>query len=189
MLFESSFNQSTAADEAVFRDQAGADGLFHASIIARAYADAMDSLVMDTPVGRIRLLADRESLVAIERTAAKTSAQTATSPVLRAARNQLREYFEGRRASFDLSLAPAATPFQQKVREALLRIPFAKTATYAEIAKAIGTKSPRAVGQAVGSNPLLVIVPCHRIVASGGGIGGFAWGLRVKKRLLSHEKS
>ncbi|MBP9750501.1 MAG: methylated-DNA--[protein]-cysteine S-methyltransferase [Candidatus Peribacteraceae bacterium] len=146
----------------------------------------MDSLVMDTPVGRIRLLAEGERLAAIERTSAKAGALGATSPVLRAARDQLREYFDGQRTSFDLPLAPAATPFQQKVRRALMKIPFGKTATYAQIAKAVGTKSPRAVGQAVGANPLLVIVPCHRIVASTG-LGGFAWGLPAKKRLLGHE--
>lgn len=149
----------------------------------------MDSLVMDTLVGRIRLLAEGERLAAIERTAAKAGSQATSSPVLRAAREQLREYFAGERTSFDLPLAPSATPFQAKVRRALLKIPFGQTATYAQIAKAVGTKSPRAVGQAVGANSLLVIVPCHRVVATGGGLGGFAWGLPTKKKLLQVERA
>jgi O-6-methylguanine DNA methyltransferase len=65
-------------------------------------------------------------------------------------------------------------------------VPFGQTTTYAALAKAIGSRSPRAVGQAVGANPLLVIVPCHRVVAKGG-LGGFAWGLPAKRRLLAAE--
>jgi methylated-DNA-[protein]-cysteine S-methyltransferase len=110
-------------------------------------------------------------------------------PTLAAAAQQLREYFSGQRQSFDLPLQPAwGTPFQHDVWQALQRIPFGRTSTYGDIARDIGNpKAVRAVGAAIGQNPLTIVVPCHRVVGANGSLTGFAGGLDRKQYLLSHE--
>ena len=102
--------------------------------------------------------------------------------------NQLAEYLAGGRTSFDLPLDLRGTPFQRRCWQALLQIPFGETCTYAQLASAISMPpgAARAVGQANGANPVPVIVPCHRVVASGG-LGGYAGGLDLKRRLLELE--
>lgn len=101
---------------------------------------------------------------------------------------QLREYFAGKRRSFDLPLAPAGTAFQQRVWDELKRIPFGETRTYGQIAAAIGSpRACRAVGGANGANPIPVIVPCHRVIGSDGSLTGFGSGLPVKRFLLQLE--
>jgi len=105
-----------------------------------------------------------------------------------AAHTQLQEYFAGKRKVFDLELAPSGTDFQKKVWQALLKIPYGKTATYKEIAAAIGhPKAARAVGMACNKNPIAIIIPCHRVVGSNGSLTGYAGGLEMKKRLLELE--
>jgi methylated-DNA-[protein]-cysteine S-methyltransferase len=109
-------------------------------------------------------------------------------PVLAQARRELGEYFAGRRTQFDVRLAPAGTPFQRSVWRALLEVPFGSTSTYGAIAQAIGRPSAvRAVGAAVGTNPIGIIVPCHRIVGRDGTLTGYAAGLERKARLLALE--
>ena len=103
-----------------------------------------------------------------------------------AAREQLIAYFAGRRRDFDLPLAPAGTAFQQRVWAALRRIPFGETRSYGEIARELGS-SPRAVGRANGTNPICVIVPCHRVIGADGSLTGFGYGTELKRRLLEHE--
>ena len=99
---------------------------------------------------------------------------------------QLDEYFSGQRQEFELQVAPAGTPYQQRVWRALRDIPFAHTQTYGELALQLGT-SPRAVGGANGSNRICLIVPCHRVIGSDGSLTGFAYGTEIKRRLLEHE--
>ena len=107
----------------------------------------------------------------------------------RAAIVQISEYLEGKRERFDLPLDIRATDFQRKVYDALLAIPYGETRTYAEQAAAIGApKAVRAVGTANGANPLSLVVPCHRVVASGGKLGGYGGGLPMKKKLLAMER-
>lgn len=109
-------------------------------------------------------------------------------PLLEAV-DQLRAYFDGRRFRFDLPLAPAGTPFQQRVWEALQRIPCGETRSYGEIAKAIGFPTgSRAVGAANGRNPIAIVIPCHRVIGANGSLTGYAGGLRIKKALLEHEE-
>lgn len=156
-------------------------------MVAPAYAPAMSELVLSLPIGFVRLTAENGLLTGIRRSTGQ-GPTTTTDPLLQNVARQLADYFAGKRTSFDLPLAPAATPFQAAVRRALQKIPFGETMTYGQIAKCIGTKSSRAVGQAVGANPLCVVVPCHRVVAANGGIGGFAWGLQTKRRLLDGER-
>jgi O-6-methylguanine DNA methyltransferase len=103
---------------------------------------------------------------------------------------QLGEYLEGKRRRFELALDLRGTPFQRAVWEALLRIPYGATRTYAELAAAIGRPAAvRAVGAANGANPVPLVVPCHRVVATGGRLGGYGGGLPLKARLLALEGS
>lgn len=115
--------------------------------------------------------------------------ETAGPPAhLAAAGAQLREYLAGTRRSFDLPLAPSGTAFQQEVWFALADIPYGTTISYAELAVRVGRPAAyRAVGQANGANPLPIVLPCHRVVASGGGIGGYGGGLPLKRWLLEQE--
>lgn len=108
-------------------------------------------------------------------------------PVLEAV-TQLEEYFAGERTEFDLPLEVAGTEFQRDVWYALSEIPYGKTISYGELAEMVGRpKAFRAVGQANGSNPVPIVLPCHRVLASGGGIGGYGGGLPMKRRLLTLE--
>lgn len=110
------------------------------------------------------------------------------TPLLRAAREALQDYFAGERRDFDLPLAPAGTDFQRAVWEALRAIPYGGTRTYGEIAAAVGRpKAVRAVGQANHVNPLPIFIPCHRVVGKGGALTGYAGGLDLKRALLALE--
>jgi len=110
------------------------------------------------------------------------------SAILRAAAEQLTAYFDGKRTEFDIPLDPGGTPFQQRAWAVLRTIPFGTTISYAEQARRLGdTRKARAVGGANGKNPLPIVVPCHRVIGSGGALVGFAAGTRVKARLLRHE--
>jgi methylated-DNA-[protein]-cysteine S-methyltransferase len=101
---------------------------------------------------------------------------------------QLGEYFAGQRREFDLMLAPVGTDFQLRVWNALRKIPYGAVRNYGDIARAIGQpNAARAVGQANGCNPLPIVIPCHRVIASDGSIGGYSGGLAIKHRLLALE--
>jgi len=103
---------------------------------------------------------------------------------------QLRKYLNGKLRRFDCKLDLRGTPFQRKVWSALTRIPYGQTRSYQEVAKAIGhPKAFRAVGNANGQNSIPLIVPCHRVIETNGGLGGFGHGIKVKKRLLDLEKA
>ncbi|HEX2485770.1 MAG TPA: methylated-DNA--[protein]-cysteine S-methyltransferase [Myxococcota bacterium] len=108
----------------------------------------------------------------------------------RAAIAQVLEYLAGKRRAFELPLDLRGTPFQLSVWEALLAVPYGETRTYAEVARRIGHPAAvRAVGAANGANPVPLVVPCHRVVASGGGLGGYGGGLPLKRRLLALERA
>ena len=107
---------------------------------------------------------------------------------LAAAARQLGEYFAGSRSSFDLLLDLRGTPFQLRVWEALLRIPWGETRSYRDVALELGRPGAfRAVGGAVGSNPVSIVVPCHRVIGAAGQLVGYGWGLDRKRWLLAHE--
>jgi O-6-methylguanine DNA methyltransferase len=102
--------------------------------------------------------------------------------------SRLRAYFEGRRTAFDLPFALETPAFTTEVLETVARIPFGETLSYGEVAGAVGNpRAARAVGQAVGANPLPILIPCHRVLASSGRIGGFGGGLSWKRFLLGIE--
>ena len=101
---------------------------------------------------------------------------------------QLDEYFAGKRTKFELNISPKGTEFQKKVWAELLKIPYGKTKSYQEIAEAIGKpNAQRAVGSACNKNPILLIIPCHRVVSKTGKLTGFACGLKKKEVLLDLE--
>ena len=105
------------------------------------------------------------------------------------AARQLAEYFDGARRAFDLPLRPDVTPFQAEVHDALKRIPYGETRSYGDVAAQIGRpRASRAVGAANGSNPLPIVVPCHRVVGADGSLTGFGGGLATKRYLLELER-
>lgn len=110
-------------------------------------------------------------------------------PVFTAARNWLDDYFAGNPREIDFPLSPAGTAFQRRVWEILLTIPYGETTTYGTIAKQLGENmSAQAVGQAVGRNPISILIPCHRVVGAKGQLTGYAGGIENKKWLLRHEE-
>ena len=112
------------------------------------------------------------------------------SKLLQEACRQLDEYFQGQRKTFELPINYAGTPFQEKVWRELQNIPYGETRSYEDIAVKIGSpKAVRAVGQANNRNPILLIIPCHRVIHKNGDISGFACGIETKKYLLDMEKS
>lgn len=148
----------------------------------------MSHAILATPIGPLRITCSPTGVTAVERAKQAKPVAAAPGTVAAKAEAQLVEYFAGKRTSFDLPLEPEGTPFQQKVWKELARIPFGKTRTYSEVAAKIGTKSSRATGGGCGANPLLIIVPCHRVVAKDGGLGGFSSGIENKKWLLKFEQ-
>lgn len=105
------------------------------------------------------------------------------------ARQQVQDYFAGKRQSFDLALAPDGTEFQRQVWRGLQRIPFGRTTTYGALAAKLNRpQAARAIGRANATNPICLIVPCHRVIGANGSLTGFAFGEAIKQRLLEHEK-
>jgi methylated-DNA-[protein]-cysteine S-methyltransferase len=111
-----------------------------------------------------------------------------SAPLVAAVSRQLAEYLAGERRKFDLPLDPQGTPFQKRVWSALRRIPYGETRSYGDIARVSGSpKGARAVGMANHDNPIAIVVPCHRVIAADGSLGGYACGLDFKRRLLDLE--
>ncbi len=150
---------------------------------------------MDSPVGRLKLVAHDQALVAVlwenenpKRVRLAELMEQPQHPILLATQQQLNEYFAGNRQQFNLPLDFEGTEFQQKVWQALLSIPFGETRSYKQIAEQIGNvKAVRAVGAANGKNPISIIAPCHRVVGANGKLVGFAGGLNNKEILLQLE--
>ncbi len=149
----------------------------------------MNYFVYGMPLGRLTIAADADGLTkilfgphAIEDAVRRPSALTNT------AATQLQEYFAGKRREFDIPLNPQGSEFQLAVWDELKKIPYGQTQTYAQIAQAVGNpRGFRAVGLANNKNPLPIIVPCHRVLGSGGKLVGYAAGLKIKQYLLELE--
>lgn len=152
---------------------------------------------LDSPVGRLKLVAHDAALVAVlwenekpKRVRLATLIQQDQHPILQKTLQQLHEYFNGTRQQFELPLDFEGTAFQKSVWQALLTIPFGETRSYKDIAIQIGNvKAVRAVGAANGKNPISIITPCHRVVGANGTLVGFAGGLSNKERLLKLESA
>ena len=171
--------------------------------MARAMKDPIEARkqeqffkMINSPIGVLKLVGNAAGLAAIlwanegpRRVRLNIVGEDKTHPVLVEAERQLNEYFRGKRERFDLKLNFVGTPFQNKVWEALLRIPYGQTRSYGEIARELGNpKAVRAVGAANGRNPIAIIAPCHRVIGASGALTGFAGGLAAKKHLLDLEK-
>lgn len=148
----------------------------------------MNKAYIHTPVGSC-LIEGNESGVSKIWVLDEAVAVSKTIPEpLKDAVVQLEEYFAGSHKDFDFKINPQGTPFQKKVWDALLEIPFGKTTSYQELSIKLGdVKAIRAVASANGKNPLWVVVPCHRVIGSDGSLTGYAGGLWRKKWLLEHE--
>jgi len=144
--------------------------------------------VVPSPLGSLAIAVDADERLVEIRLDGEAGAGTRDARACATAATQLREYFAGKRRDFDLPLAPNGTVFQQRVWQALRAIPYGTLRSYGDVARAIGQPlAVRAVGQANGRNPLPIVIPCHRVIASDGSIGGYSGGLTVKHQLLALE--
>lgn len=150
----------------------------------------MSMLVLDSPLGRLLLTASDRGLTGLELGTKKRAPRSSTHPILVQAAQELDEYFQGKRTTFSVPLdLSVGTAFQQKVWGRLRQIPHGQTWSYHQLAQAVGNpKASRAVGGANGKNPVAIIVPCHRVIAKDGTLGGYSGGLSHKKALLALER-
>lgn len=143
---------------------------------------------IETEVGRLLLTAEEDSIVGLTSGKAMSGIELGTNPVLERAAAEIMEYFAGERREFTVPVKTGGTPFQEKVWKALKQIPFGETRSYGQIAEAVGSpRGARAVGMACNRNPILLLIPCHRVVGSTGKLVGFGGGLPMKERLLALE--
>jgi methylated-DNA-[protein]-cysteine S-methyltransferase len=149
------------------------------------------TLVMESPVGLLKLTSDGIALTGVHFVDEPDRLETAAEPVpvLVEARRQLELYLSGLLREFRLPLAARGTPFQQRVWGELRRIPYGATASYGDVAARLGMPAggARAVGLANGSNPIAIVVPCHRVIGASGTLTGYAGGLHRKRFLLGLE--
>jgi methylated-DNA-[protein]-cysteine S-methyltransferase len=149
---------------------------------------------IESPVGPLLLVADDRGLRNIDFLNGRTLVQVypqwhEDAEPLRETIRQLRAYFAGELEAFDLALSPAGTPFQLSVWKRLCEIPYGETISYGELARRIGNpKASRAVGLANGSNPIPIVIPCHRVIGSNGKLTGYGGGLPIKEKLLALER-
>ncbi|MEN5167669.1 MULTISPECIES: methylated-DNA--[protein]-cysteine S-methyltransferase [Achromobacter] len=169
----------------------------YATLVSNKPADPLEPISycdMATPLGELRLVAspkglrgawftDQEGLPSTE---GWTLSQT--DPILEQARRELDDWFAGKRRHFDVALDPVGTTFQHKVWHALCDLGFGKLASYGDLARTVGRpKGAQAVGGAVGRNPIIIIIPCHRVIGADTSLTGFGGGLPRKQALLAHE--
>jgi methylated-DNA-[protein]-cysteine S-methyltransferase len=151
----------------------------------------MPHSTLTTPIGELLLTADDDgalTAVHLPNRHPDTTGWERDDELLAEARRQFTEYFAGERTTFDLPLRPHGAPFQLRVWDALLRIPYGETVSYGELARELGhPTAARAVGAANGRNPLAIVVPCHRVIGSNGTLTGYAGGLECKRALLDLE--
>ena len=148
-------------------------------------------IYMDSPMGQIKIAGDADAIKLVQFVKGEERPTEGILPlVVRNCKKQLNEYFHGKRKEFNVPLAPEGTAFQKEVWASLLKIPFGETSTYLQQSvKLGGIKKIRAVGTANGKNPIIILIPCHRVIASDGSLTGYAGGLDKKEWLLRHEKS
>jgi methylated-DNA-[protein]-cysteine S-methyltransferase len=149
---------------------------------------------LESPIGTLLLAADANGLQQIlfstdGRPARPDPTWQEDAAALAEVVRQLNAYFAGELENFDLAVSPQGTPFQQKVWRELQKIPYGETLSYGELARRIGNpKACRAVGLANGSNPISIVIPCHRVIGSNGKLTGYGGGLPIKEKLLALEK-
>ncbi len=147
----------------------------------------MNEAIFDTSMGHLLIKEDGGFIIELSLTNAELKSND--NPIIQKAIKEIDEYFMNQRKSFTIPIKLFGTPFQKKVWRALLAIPYGATVSYFDVAQAIhNEKAVRAVGQAIHVNPLMIIVPCHRVINKNGNLGGFAPGIAYKCFLLDLEK-
>lgn len=146
--------------------------------------------IYELAIGKVTIACDKQGITLISsRDEVDLAGEKRQTPLLDEAAKQLEEYFRGQRQKFDLPLNPQGTTFQKKVWEALCQIPYGETRSYKDVANMIGNpKACRAVGGANNKNPIMIVVPCHRVIGANGKLIGYDGGLELKKYLLNLEK-
>lgn len=145
--------------------------------------------IIMTPIGSMLAIADDYALTCLDFEDGNLEVENSQHPILLQLESELGEYFRRERKEFDIPLSPAGTTFQRAVYNTLLKIPYGTTLSYADEAKIFGnSKATRAVANANGKNPISILIPCHRVISSSGGIGGYSGGVWRKEFLLSLEK-
>ena len=148
----------------------------------------MGVLFFECEIGIIKITEEANFITGIKLVSAKGES-FGVNEILIQSKKEIEEYLKGERKVFTLPFKLKGTDFQKSVWSELLKIPYGETRSYFDIAKGINNSNAlRAAGTAIGKNPLLILVPCHRVISKNGGLGGFACGLDVKKKLLKIEK-
>lgn len=145
--------------------------------------------IITTPIGTLVATTDEKAVISLGFTDEPLTSIPTNNPLLIRLEQELHEYFEGQRSTFSIPLSPKGTLFQKSVWEILPTIPYGETISYAQEAKLFGNpKAVRAVANANGRNPIIILIPCHRVIATAGGIGGYSAGIERKEFLLNLEK-
>jgi len=148
----------------------------------------MDKAYLNTAIGVIEITGERNTIFTVGFVDEKLEDSFHKSGMVAKAREQLQEYFDGKREEFDLMLTPYGTPFQRRVWDALQQIPHGKTISYLELSRKLGDAlAIRAVASANGKNPIAIIIPCHRVIGRDGSLTGYAGGLHRKRFLINLE--
>lgn len=149
----------------------------------------MEKSFFYSPIGILEIVSDRDTLLSLK-LVKEFGVEDSETDFIRTVKKQLKDYFLGICKTFDIKLNPCGTEFQKRVWSELVKIPYGEVKSYSDIAKNIGNKNAqRAVGSACNKNPIMIIIPCHRVVSKRGSLGGFAYGTFVKEKLLNIEKS
>jgi len=147
----------------------------------------MEKSYYKSPIGTLEIISENNKLVSLKLVdcCKKTSVETV---FIKDIKKQLDEYFSGKRTTFNIKINPKGTDFQKLVWKELQKISYSKTKSYSEVAEAIGNKNAqRAVGNACNKNPIMIIIPCHRVVSKNNNLGGYAYGSKIKQKLLNIE--
>ena len=147
----------------------------------------MEKSYYKLPIGNLEIICKNNELVSLK-IVEKFANNGVETDFIKKIKLQLDEYFSGKRQNFNIKINPKGTEFQMLVWKQLQKIPYGKTKSYSEIAIVLGKpNAQRAVGSACNKNPIMLIIPCHRIISKSGNLGGFAYGNKIKQKLLEIE--
>lgn len=147
----------------------------------------MEKSYYKSPIGVLEIICEKDALISLKLVENVDKSDSETT-LIKEIKTQLYEYFSGKRKIFDIKLKTKGTEFQKCVWEELRKISYGKTKSYSEIAVAVGNKNTqRAIGSACNKNPIMIIIPCHRVISKNGELGGFAYGNSIKQKLLKIE--
>ncbi len=149
----------------------------------------MEKSYYKSQIGIIEIICENNELISLK-LVNKIKNSDKETDFIKNIKSELNEYFSGKRKFFDIKINPRGTAFQKKVWKELQNIPYNTTKSYSEIAEKIGNKNAqRAVGSACNKNPIMIIIPCHRVISKNNSIGGFAYGVDIKRKLSELENS